>query len=83
MDTVRRNGRTCCQVAAKMPPTTGKGPPQPPGIGGVAPLVERFEATPPLRACHLVPDFVWVHRNVNAWFQEYINFAHRLGAPVR
>ena len=24
-------------------------PPPPPGMGGVAPLVERFEATPPLR----------------------------------
>ena len=66
-----------------MPPTTGKGPPQAPGMGGVPPLVERFEATPPLRAPHLVPDFVWVHKNVNAWFQEYVNFALPLWAPVR
>ena len=83
VDTVRRNGRTCCRVAAKMPPTTGEGSPQPPGMGGVAPLVERFEATPPLRAHHLVPDFVWVHRNVFAGFQEYFNFAQPLWAPVR
>ena len=82
-DTVRRNGRTCCQVAAKMPPTTGKRPPQPLRMGDVAPLVERFEATLPLCARHLVPDFVWVHRNVNAWFQEYINFAQPPWAPVR
>ena len=27
----------------------GEGSPQPPGMGGVAPLEERFEATPPLR----------------------------------
>ena len=75
MDTARRNGRTCSQVTAKMPPMTGKGPPQPPRMGGVAPLVEWFETTPPLRARHLVPDFVRVHRKVNAWFQEYFNFA--------
>ena len=83
MDTVRRNGRTCCQVAVKMPPTTGKGSPQPPGMGGVAPLVERFKATQPLRTRHLVLDFVSVHRNVFAWFQEYFNFAQPLWAPVR
>ena len=29
---------------------TGEGSPQPPGMGGVAPLVEGFEATPPLRS---------------------------------
>ena len=56
-------------------PRRGRGPHNPPRMGGVAPLVERFEATPPLRARHLVPDFVWVHRNVLAWFQEYFNFA--------
>ena len=83
VDTVRRNGRICCKVVAKMPPTTGRGPPPPPGMGGVAPLVERVEATLLLRARHLVPDFVWVHKNVNAWFQEDFNSAQPLWAPVR
>ena len=34
--------------AGRNPPRIGRGPHSPPGTGGVAPLVERFEATPPL-----------------------------------
>ena len=36
--------------AGRNPPENGKGSPQPPRVGGVAPLAERFEATLPLRA---------------------------------
>ena len=39
--------------AGRNPPKKGHGSAQPPGTVGVAPLVERFQATPPLRAVNL------------------------------
>ena len=38
-----------CRLAAGVQHLKGEGSPQTPGMGGVAPLEERFEATPPLR----------------------------------
>ena len=43
-----------CRWAAGATLPKGEESPQPPGMGGVAPLVERFEATPPLRRPDLV-----------------------------
>ena len=44
--------------ARQNPPEKGQGSPQPPRMGGVAPLVEWFEATPPLRGPAL--DMLWM-----------------------
>ena len=37
------------RLATGVTMSKGEGSTQPPGMGGEAPLVERFEATPPLR----------------------------------
>ena len=44
----------------------GEGPHNPPGMGGVAPLVEWFRATPPLRG--LVKDMHWdSEKDIEMW----------------
>ena len=68
--------------AGRNPLEKGQGSPQPPGMGGVAMLVERFEATPPLRSPAL--DIAWMSCGL-FWrlFDRKFIYARPLWAPVR